>query len=70
MPEYAGIYLNILKSTRMSFALHAPVVILCLLERVVTCFKEHLSLKGYEAVFLKRQNLFFSVVVGSIRFVF
>ena len=54
----------------MSFVLHAPMVILCLLERVVTYFNEYFSLKGHETVFLKRQNLISSIVVGSIWFNF
>ena len=30
MPEYAGIYVSIPKSARMSFVLHAPILIPCL----------------------------------------
>ena len=68
--EYAGLYVNILKSAWISFVLHTPIVILCLLERVITYFNEYFSLKGDEAVFLKRQKLIFSIVAGSILFVF
>ena len=66
IPEYAGIYVNILKSIGVTFVLHASIVILCLLERVVTYFDEHFSLKGHDAVFLKRQNLISSILAGSI----
>ena len=34
------------------------------------CFNKIYDLKEHEAVFLKRQNLFFSIVGGSISFVF
>ena len=50
----------------MAFVLHAPIVIACLLERAVTYFNEYFSLKGHEAVFLKRRNLSLSIVAGSI----
>ena len=50
----------------MAFVLHAPIVIPCVLEHVVTYFKEVYSLKGHEAVILKKQNLIFSTVPGSI----
>ena len=64
MPGYAGIYVDIPKSACMYFALYAPIVILCLLEHVVTNFNAYFSLKGHEAVFLKRQNFSFSIVAG------
>ena len=67
MPEYAGIYVNIPKSTWMSFVLHAPIVIPCLLGYL---FRRIFNLKEHEAVFLKRQNLMFSIVAGSNWFVF
>ena len=50
----------------MAFALHVPIVIPCLRERVVTFFNKVYTLKEYEVVFLKRQNLIFSTVAGSI----
>ena len=59
MPKYAGICLSMPKSARMTFALHDPIVIPCLLEWVVTYFNEAYSLKEHNAVFVKRQNLIF-----------
>ena len=50
----------------MAFVLHAAIVIPYLLEWVVTDFNEAYSLKEHKAVFLKKQNLFFSLVAGSI----
>ena len=49
----------------MAFVLHVPIVIPCLAECVVTYLNEVHSLKENEAVFLKRQNLIFSIVAGS-----
>ena len=57
------------KSAQMAFVLHVPIVIPCLVECVVSYFNEVFSLKEHEAVFfgfLKRQNLIFSIVAGSI----
>ena len=71
IPEYAEIGVNVPKSAWMAFF---PIVIPCLLEHVCIYFnvytKLEVSLKNCEAVFLKRQNLIFSVVAGSIWFTF
>ena len=60
--KYAGICLNMLKFASMAFALYFPIVITCLLERVVTCFNFYLhisrNLKEHEAVFLMRPTFF------------
>ena len=56
MPEYTGIFVNMLKSAWMAFVLHFPIAIVCLNE--------------YEDVFLKRRNLIFSIVAWSIWFAF
>ena len=66
MPEYPGILVNIPKSGWMSFVSHVFIVIPCPLECLVTYFNEYFSLKRHEDVFLKRQNLFFYTVAGSI----
>ena len=50
MPEYTRISVNISKSVRAPFVSHAPIVIPCLLKRVVTHFDEVYSLKEHEAV--------------------
>ena len=50
----------------MAFVLHVPIVIPCLLELVFTYFNEVYNLKEYEAVFLRRQNLIFSIAAGRI----
>ena len=50
----------------MYFVLHASIVIPSPTEIVITYFNEYFSLKGHDAVFLKRQNLNFSIVAGSI----
>ena len=65
MSEYAGICVNMPKSISMTFVLYFPNVILCLVERVVTYLNVYTKLEiiGY---FLKKQNLIFSVVAGSI----
>ena len=52
-----------------------PIVIPCLLERVLTYFNIYTltrscSQRDYEAIFLKRQNMIFSIVAGSIWFAF
>ena len=54
----------------MDFVLHASIMLFCLGELVVSYFKKDVSLKEYQPVFLKRENLIFSVVVGSISFTF
>ena len=56
MPEHAGICVDMPKSAWMTFVLHLPVVIPCL--------------KEPEAVFLKKQNLYFSIAAECIWFVF
>ena len=66
MPEYPGILVNIPKSGWMSFFSQVFIVIPCPLECLVTYFNEYFSLKRHEAVFLKRQDLFFYIVAGSI----
>ena len=65
MSEYAGICVNMPKSISVTFVLYFPNVILCLVERVVTYLNVYTKLEiiGY---FLKKQNLIFSVVAGSI----
>ena len=50
----------------MAFVLHVPIVYPCLPECVVTYLNEVYSLKEHDAVFLKRENLIFSIVAGSI----
>ena len=50
----------------MSFVSHVFIVIPYPLECLVTYFNEYFRLKRNEAVFLKRQNLFFYIVAGSI----
>ena len=54
------------KSAWIAFVLYVSIVIPCLLECVFTCLNEIYSPKELKAVFLKRQNLFFSIVAGSI----
>ena len=53
-------------SAWMTFVLHVPTVILCLLEHEGNYFNEVYSLKENETVFLKRQNLIFPIVNGNI----
>ena len=62
IPEY---------TTTECIYLHLPewLVIPCLLERVVTFFNE-VYMTDFEAVFLKRQNLIFSIVARSSSLVF
>ena len=52
------------------FLFYLTIVIICLLERVVTYSNVYTKLEvkseGIRAVFLKRQNLIFSIVAGSI----
>ena len=50
----------------MAFVFYVPNVIPCLLEYVDTYFNKVYSLKEHEAIFLKRQNLVYSIVAGSI----
>ena len=76
MPEYAEIYVNVLILSKW-LLFYFPNVIPCLPEGVVTCFSVYSKLEvlhgfyeDYEAVFLKRRNFIFSVVAGSIWFVF
>ena len=57
MCEYAYICLN-------GFCLLVLIVILCLLECMVAYFNKVHHLKEHEVVFLKRQNLIFSIVAG------
>ena len=45
MPDYAGIYANMVKSGWMTFVLHFPNVIPCLLERVITYFNVYTKLE-------------------------
>ena len=68
MLEYARMCVNMPKSAWMAFVLHVPIAIPCLLEYRFTYFTEVYSLKEHETVFLKRQNLDFSIVAGSIWF--
>ena len=89
MPGYTGFWiclnnfwtcLNMMKYVWMCLNLpewllfYFPIVIPCLLERIVTYFNVYTKLevrvKEYHAVFLKRQNLIFSVVGQSSSFVF
>ena len=59
MPEYTRISVNISKSVRAPFVSHAPIVIPCLLKRVVTHFDEVYSLKEHEAVSWRDKFWFF-----------
>ena len=59
MPEYTRISVNIFKSVRAPFVSHAPIVIPCLLKRVVTHFDEVYSLKEHEAVSWRDKFWFF-----------
>ena len=79
MPEYAGIYVNMPKSAWMAFVLCFPIPHLFynsfstwtrgyLVERLQET-RGH-SLKEHKAVFLKRQNLIFSIAAWTISFVF
>ena len=59
MPDNAGICMNIPNACLLiSRCSHGKIL--------NTCFNEDYSLKEHEAVFLKRQNLIFSVVAGNI----
>ena len=68
MPEYAEICVNMPKSAWIALVLHVPIVIPSLLERVVTYFNKVYNLKEHKVVFLKRPDLFFSIVAESIWF--
>ena len=80
VPEYTRIFVNMPKSAWMAFVLHFPIffTIPFLLEHVDTYLIvyrrleviESLMRPEEEAVFLKRQNLIFSVAARSILFVF
>ena len=70
MPKYVGICVNMSKYAWVAFVIHVPILIPCLLERVVTYFNEIYSLKENEVVFLNRQYFIFSVVAGNIWFIF
>ena len=73
MSEYIGICVSFPKSTWMASVLYFPTVIPCLLESVVTYFNvctKRFSLKEIQAVFLKTQNLIFSIVAVSTLFAF
>ena len=52
MPEYSEICVNMPKSAEIAFVLHLPIAIFCLKEQY--------------AVFLKRQNLNFTIETVSI----
>ena len=74
IPEHAEICVNVPNLPEWLLFCF-PILIPRLLERMVTYFSVYTKLegyivKGYEAVFLKRQNLIFLVVAGSIWFVF
>ena len=45
MLEYAGICVNMPKSTRIAFALYFPIVVPCLLECVVTYLNVYAKLE-------------------------
>ena len=62
MPASVTICANLLKSAWMTFVLLFPIIIPCLLERMVIYFKVYAKL---EDVFLKRL-IFFSTVAESI----
>ena len=66
MLDYVRVSVNMPKSAWIAFV-DVSILIACLLEH--TYFNEVYSLKEQEPVFLKRQNLVFSLVVaGSILF--
>ena len=60
MARYATIFVNMPKSAWMTFVLPFPIVTPCLLESVITYFDVYAK-----AVFLKRQNLIFSLVAST-----
>ena len=73
MPEYAGVYVNMRKAARMAFALHFVFVIPCLLWTGNYLFQQFhetrsYSLKEHEAIFLKKQDLIFTIIARSIWF--
>ena len=55
MLEYADICVNIPKSARTAFVLYFPIVIPCLLERVLTYFNAYTKL---EVLVLRKMMLF------------
>ena len=76
MPEYARMCLNMPKSAGMDFFCFIfPIVITCLLKRVVIYWNFYTKLQAivwseHEAVFLARQNLISSLVAESVSFNF
>ena len=73
IPKYAGVYVNMRKAARMAFALHSVFVIPCLLWTRNYLFQQFhetrsYSLKEHEAIFLKRQDLIFTIIARSIWF--
>ena len=66
MPEYAKIWLNVPKSARMAFVLFPHSNPLSTFGYLFQCLYKTVSysLKDYQAVFFKRQNLIFSIVAG------
>ena len=62
MPKYAGICANMPKSAWIASDLNFPIVISCLLERVITYFNVYTNWKLWSEItrdcFLTRQNLF------------
>ena len=74
MPEYAGIFQNMLKSAWMAFVLflHCNPLSTWTHGYLFHCLFEtwSYSLKIFEAVFLKRQNLIISIIAGRIWYAF
>ena len=73
IPKYAGVYVNMRKAARMAFALHFVFVIPCLLWTGNYLFQQFhetrsYNLKEHEAIFLKRQDLIFTIIARSIWF--
>ena len=71
MPEYVWICWNMCEYAQIclnlpEWLLFVAIIIPCLFECVVTYFNPVYSLKEHKAVFLKRENLIFSIVAGSI----
>ena len=69
MPQYAWLCLNMLEHAR-AFVLRLPIVIPCLLERVVAYFNVYKKNRRIGAIFWRERVWLFSVVAGSIWFVF
>ena len=68
IPENADICVNMPKSARMAFVLYFPIVIPCLLERVLLYFNVYTKLEVFlkdnflkenDAVSRRQKNLFF-----------